>query len=573
MRRSLMRQFIALSLAIVLVVCIVFFVMLHSIYSYSMKFSSQTQRNNHQQVAYRLEEYFDSIEKAAYSMCYSPTTQVYIQSDFGERISQKSNLISVYSSTYQLLDSLIGIAVFNPAGSYIASSGSNVFHLDGLPDEMKNISSNLYTGLYQEGSGPQVERDCFGMLTPVYSLQPGSRLLNKRIGTAVLTFSTSYVRSLISSGDLPSDYFVFLTDSENRILAASSPAAAQYFQNHTWEKESPAAKETTLLPGSGWTLYSVMPHSILADDLKPMIILTYLTGGIFILLIALLLMQLHRQILKPIHDLSEFMTSVASHESSERFIFHSKNELGQMTQVFNSMLDTMQASSQQLRQSESDRFETELSRKQMEILAYRNQINPHFLYNTLDCIRGIALYYQANEIAEISESLSTMFHYAVKGENYATVAQEIAHVREYANIIGYRFMNRIRIITDVQPEAEPVQILKLSMQPLVENAVFHGLEKKRGAGQINLSVHLQDSCIRITVTDDGIGISEEKLRIIHQNLLQAGEDAGTVPDTERSIGLANIARRLHLFYGAASSLSLQSVPGQGTTVELSIPLK
>lgn len=568
-----MRQFIALSLVIVLVVCIVFSVMLHFINGYSMKVSSQAQKNNHQQVLYRLEEYFDSIDKAAYSMCYAPTTQAYIQANFEDRISQKSNLVSIYSSTYLLLDSLIGIAVFDEEGNYIASNGANIYHLEGLSDELKEVSGELYTCLCQEGEGAQISRDCFGMLSPVYSLHPGSRLLDKRIGTAVLTFSTSYLKDLVSSGKLPSDYLAVLADNKNNLLAASSAEAARYFQNRVWETNPPAAKEVTPLAASGWTLYSFMPHSIVTDDLKPLLVLTYLMGGIFILLIALLLLRLHHKILKPIHDLSAFMTRVASHESRDRFVFHADNELGRMTQGFNSMLDAMQASSQQLRQSESQRFETELSRKQMEILAYRNQINPHFLYNTLDCIRGIALYYQSNEIAEISESLSTMFHYAVKGENYSTVAQEIAHVQEYATIIGYRFMHRIQITTEVQPGAENIQILKLSMQPLVENAVFHGLEKKRGEGKIRLTVNLRGSDLHIAVMDDGVGISEEKLNEIRQSLILARQESQTIPDTERSIGLANIARRLHLFYGDASSLNLESTSGKGTQVEIIIPLK
>ena len=105
-----------------------------------MKVSSQAQKNNHQQVLYRLEEYFDSIDKAAYSMCYAPTTQAYIQANFEDRISQKSNLVSIYSSTYLLLDSLIGIAVFDEEGNYIASNGANIYHLEGLSDELKEVA-------------------------------------------------------------------------------------------------------------------------------------------------------------------------------------------------------------------------------------------------------------------------------------------------------------------------------------------------------------------------------------------------------------------------------------------------
>lgn len=572
MRRSLMRQFTTLSVVIVLVVCISFGFLLHYIGSYSMTAARQIQSNNHQQVLYRLREYFDSIDNAAYSMCYAPTLQTYIQTDdSGGRISLATNMRSVYSSTYLLLDSLIGIAMFDPEGDYIASSVENIFHLEGLPEPWSQVKGNQYTGLYQEGDGPQVTRDCFGMVTPVYSLQPGTRLLNQRIGTAVLTFSTSYLRGLVSSGNLPENYLLVLADAQGQLLAASSSAARDYYLSGLWQTQAPAASETTPLETSGWTLYSFMPHSVIADDMKPLMLLTGLMSVLFILLLAVLLLRLRHSILHPIYHLGEFMTRIAENRSKERFVFYAENELGHMIRMFNSMLDALDENSKQLRHSESQMYQAELSRREMEILAYRNQINPHFLYNTLDCIRGIALYYHSEEIVAISESLSTMFRYAVKGENFSTVAQEIAHVQEYITIISYRFMNRIRITVEAEDGVDHLRTLKLSMQPLVENAVFHGLEKKVGEGHIHLRVHRDKSFLYITVTDDGLGIEPEKLARLQQNLAAVQQEDQPSPKAERSIGLANIARRLHLFYGSASRITLESSPSAGTRVVVMLP--
>lgn len=489
MRGKLMKQFTALGMVILMVVCAALFSMLHYVNAYSLKISGQLQRNNHQQVLYRLEEYFDAIEKAAYSMCYAPTTQQYILTEDMElHLDLTTDMLSIYSSTYLLLDSLIGIALFTPEGDYVASSSQNIFHSNGLPEPWHSVYSNQYTDLYKNGEGPQIERDCFGMVPPMYSLYSFSRLIDKRIGTAVLSFSTAYLNKLITSGNLTSEYLLVLSDRNGRLLASRFPEAASYFTNQRWVTSPPAAHEETRLSQCGWTLHSFMPKSVISVDIRPLITMTYLTSGVFLLLVITLLLQLNFSILRPLFRFGRFMNHVAETPAVTPFAFKRNNEIGDLIQIFNNMLEAMESKNRQLLRSETQAYEAELSRKQMAIHSYRNQINPHFLYNTLDCIRGIALYHEADEIAKISESLSTMFRYAVKGGDFATVQQECSHVQEYALIIGYRFINRIHISVNVQQDAEVLQVLKLSMQPLVENAVFHGLERKRGEGNIQLSV-------------------------------------------------------------------------------------
>ena len=120
------------------------------------------------------------------------------------------------------------------------------------------------------------------------------------------------------------------------------------------------------------------------------------------------------------------------------------------------------------------------ARNNLEILAYRSQINPHFLYNTFECIGGMALSRDAHEVAEMSGALSQMFNYAVKEADFVSVQEELDHIAHYALIIGYRFMGRIKITVDAAPEAAGLRIPRLVLQPVVENAVFHGLEPKKG---------------------------------------------------------------------------------------------
>ena len=126
----------------------------------------------------------------------------------------------------------------------------------------------------------------------------------------------------------------------------------------------------------------------------------------------------------------------------------------------NKMLDEIDTLSKEIQLTQKQKYEIEIAKKQMEISAFRNQINPHFLYNTMECIRAIAFFYKAQEIADISTSLSNMFRYSVKGNDFVTIQDEISHVKEYAKIIELRFMGRMQVTIDTDEDLLEVKNLK-----------------------------------------------------------------------------------------------------------------
>ena len=212
---------------------------------------------------------------------------------------------------------------------------------------------------------------------------------------------------------------------------------------------------------------------------------------------------------------------------------------------------------------------TELSKQQMQVLAYRNQINPHFLYNTFECIRAMALYYDADEIAEITMALSRIFRYAIKGHNIVTVEEEIANIREYAKIIFYRFGGRIQVGIEVEEEAKKRNMLKLIIQPVVENSIFHGLEQKLDNGLVTVHARVDENdMLEVEVKDDGCGMEQEQ---VDQLLYQIKRQSLHRSSQKDSIGLANICHRLGLFYGDKAGFTIESSPGKGTRVIIKIP--
>lgn len=228
------------------------------------------------------------------------------------------------------------------------------------------------------------------------------------------------------------------------------------------------------------------------------------------------------------------------------------------------MLDQIDKGNQKEQLSQKKIFEAELAKKQLQILAYRNQINPHFLYNTFECIRDMALYYEVEDIAEISMALSKVFRFACKAENIVTIQQEVEYIYEYSKIIGYRFMDKIEVEVELEPGVEEKSVIKLLLQPLVENAVFHGLEQTMDGGEVYVHVGLfGGNYLEISVEDNGCGISQEKLQQIKDTLNESKKEKG--------IGLANIYQRLHLFYGEDVIFDIQSRVGEGTKVRIVIP--
>lgn len=211
--------------------------------------------------------------------------------------------------------------------------------------------------------------------------------------------------------------------------------------------------------------------------------------------------------------------------------------------------------------------------KYAEYLALQTQINPHFLYNTLEAIRGDALCEGVETIAETTEALSTFFRYTIsEPETLVPLERELDHVDNYFIIQKYRFGERIslkQIHEDAGEEALKLMVPKLILQPIVENAIYHGLECRGAGGKIFVKIELTDSRLLITVSDDGEGIDKEKVRQINENLIHPNRNV--ITERHHGIALNNVSRRLKLLFGEYYGIKLFSVEGFGTQVIYTLP--
>ena len=219
------------------------------------------------------------------------------------------------------------------------------------------------------------------------------------------------------------------------------------------------------------------------------------------------------------------------------------------------------------------RYSYENLKSDMEYSALQNQINPHFLYNTLDGIRSQALMRGETEIADMTGKLSRFFRYSIRNRgDLVTLEEELASVEDYFSIQRYRFEDRFDWKEEIPDRAALHYYLpKMTFQPIVENAIYHGLEPRKGKGLLTIRVDLLEKNLRIRIRDDGLGMDEETLAALRRRL------AGGMPEQNSGgkrtgIAMYNVNKRLILLFGEGSGLQISSVPGLGTDVEIRLPL-
>ena len=218
----------------------------------------------------------------------------------------------------------------------------------------------------------------------------------------------------------------------------------------------------------------------------------------------------------------------------------------------------------------------ELSTKHAELLALQNQINPHFLYNTLEAIRGDALCEGVDSIADTTEALSTFFRYTITNTgNLVSVEDELENVENYFKIQQYRFGDKLKMKVNFPDDYSRIlecKLPKLTLQPVVENAIFHGLEAKAEGGVITISMEMTEKKLLINIHDDGIGINEEELIKINQRLETV---SGPLKEEKRKrggIALPNVSRRIKLLFGEEYGIHIYSIPNLGTEVRITVPI-
>ncbi len=279
------------------------------------------------------------------------------------------------------------------------------------------------------------------------------------------------------------------------------------------------------------------------------------------LFIVILFFFISDALTHPLRDLKEKMAQAEGGNLEVRAVSNNRDEVADLCHSFNVMIakikDLLEAG---LREHEN--------LKKYELKALQAQINPHFLYNTLDAIVWMTEANNKEQVVKMTQTLSSFFRIVLsKGEEWISFRSEVDHVQSYLTIQKMRYRDILDYELHFGEELFEYRILKLTLQPLVENAIYHGIKNSRGGGRIRAGGRLEDGAMVLEVADDGAGIAPERLRQVREELeessIEVGEGGG--------YGLKNVNQRIRLYYGKEWGLTLDSEPGRGTRVTVRIP--
>ena len=319
--------------------------------------------------------------------------------------------------------------------------------------------------------------------------------------------------------------------------------------------------QSRVLNASGWHVASILPAKDIYQPGNMLSTEMLLIVAVVTIVAYLMAYFLSRSTLDRLSMLTRTMQEVENGNTDVRMEPSGDDEIAQLIGSFNQMMDEMDALME-------DKVEYGRQIKNLELKALQAQINPHFLYNSLDLINCTAISHNIPEISKMVNALSKFYRLSLsKGQEIISLRDEIKHVNLYLQIQNLRFDNRIQVMWDLDPEADDCQVIKIILQPLIENAVIHGIfEKPSKSGCLNISTRRSQDDIYITIQDDGVGMDEQTLT---KNFTPSVP--GEIADTTGGYGVRNIHDRIKLAYGERYGLSCTSTIGKGTTVTVHIP--
>jgi two-component system sensor histidine kinase YesM len=388
----------------------------------------------------------------------------------------------------------------------------------------------------------------------------------------MLEVDSSYLNRLLANHSDAGEILAFLDASGHLIyssdtaLLANEQLPALYASEHTRDgcttvSLGGAEYLFTSCTGTkyGTSLLSLIPVSSITTQIDAISFSVIRSGVLIGLCTILALSVLSRLVLKPLNILTRKMEQAGSGDFHATIDRGGSREIVELSHSFNSML-------RHIDELIKRTYMAELSEKNARLTALEAQLNPHFLYNTLQAISTEALINDQPKIHKMVTSLATNLHYTIKGADLVPLKRELQYVSDYIFLQKVRMDENLTVKQELDPAAEGFLVPKISIQTLVENSILHGARPDSAAICIHIKTSLEAGRLRITVTDNGHGIPDEQLQNLYREFrerLTSGHEGG--------IGLSNLYVRLHLLYEAPAEILIDTKPNEYTSITLDLP--
>ena len=407
--------------------------------------------------------------------------------------------------------------------------------------------------------------DVFSLAKAVQDPETGEVL-----GVILLDIRHDIIQSSINGVTIGEKGFVFVMDQEDNIVYTPVNGIV-YRVNPKWVKAmEPMSVQiqggsyqirSELSPYTGWRTVGVFSMDEVMSSVNTIVYILFTCVIISLVLVVIVSFKFSRTLTNPIFKLKRLMKQAESGDLTVRFNFEHNDEIGELGQSFNHMIARIDQLIQMV-------YVEQENKRTAEMKSLQEQIKPHFLYNTLDTISWMARDYDAEDIVRLVDALTNMFRIGLShGKDIITVKEEITHVSNYLYIQKIRYKDKLNYVIHVDESLYAVEVPKLILQPLVENAIYHGVKAKRGGGTITITGVPEGENLVFTVQDDGAGMLQEKVEELNRRMSER-----SVLDEKKSFGLFYIRERIQLCYGTGYGVHVESALGEGTRVTITLPL-
>ncbi|WP_241242697.1 cache domain-containing sensor histidine kinase [Paenibacillus whitsoniae] len=313
-----------------------------------------------------------------------------------------------------------------------------------------------------------------------------------------------------------------------------------------------------------WRMIMTVPLHELTKDVQRNQKLTFFPALITMGLALTASIFLAFAVTRSLRKLINLMKVVQQGKLEVRYPVTVDDEIGRLGNQFNRMLERIQ-------ELIHENVRIGERKREAELDALQSQINPHFIYNTLESIRMTAEYNDDEEVADMTEILGKLLRYSISmGREFVSLEEELEHVENYMKLQNYRYPGQFHLVIEPCGPFRDLRLLKLVLQPIVENAVFHGKDSAKSIMELRISFEVTGEELRITIRDNGVGMTEEALRMLRTSLNAPPSEK---PErNKRGIGLRNVNERLKLYYGNHCGLEVDSQPGEGAEVRVKVKI-
>lgn len=568
---------VSFSTLIIFAVCIFLIIAIYfardMVYQNSMDYTMQLIR----QVNYDIDTYIDYMENISSLVAEGGEVQEYLfHEGTEERSEERDRILSQFHTIVESREDIANIAAVADNGRYIVNNGEELtdyIEIQSLDWYQEAMQSEHEIALSSSHVQNAIQSSYQWVITLSRALV--NEKTGEREGVFFVDLNYSVLSRLCNINSRENKRYIFIIGPDGEVIyhPRQDLIYGGLLTEHVREvldcdsdyleiknKEEDKIYVMSKSERTGWTVVGMADAKEITKGIGKLQMIYILIAVLLLAFVVLISNRVAREIIRPLLGLKESMSRVQGGVLEKVDVRSlSQNEVGSLGASFNIMITRIQELMEQ------NRLEQEEKRKS-ELMALWAQIRPHFLYNTLDSIIWMAEAKKCGEVVLMTSALARLLHQSISNdEEEVFIREELAYVKDYLAIQKMRYEDKLEYSIDVDDQIGEIKIVKFALQPLVENAIYHGLKYKETKGRVDIQGFIEEDQVYITISDDGVGMDEETLGHIFDEKEHAGD--------HRGIGVFNVQRRLQLYYGKDYGITYVSDVGCGTIATVVVPLR